>query len=172
MKIHDYPNFSLSFGFAYKTNTENGVRDVGGGEKQVKKAVLFLAVALIAVATLATPVLAIGPINAEGNPNAMFLPDGVGLKLPSGMSQQWYQAGGKHLMIKDAREFKINNALVVTSISQVALNENKWLFFSVQMFAQWLVLHSAIGIPYPVALGIVTANWPQGVYYREVLVGK
>ena len=136
----------------------------------MKKAVLVLAVALLAVATLATPVLAIGPINAENNPNIMFLTDGVGLKLPSHMSQQWYQAGGKHLMIKDAREFKINNALVVTSISQVAQNENKWLFFSVPMFAQWLVLHG--GIPYPVAFGIVAANWPQGLYYREVFVGQ
>ena len=73
-------------------------------------------------------------------------------------------------MIKDAREFKINNALVVTSIFQAAQNENKWLFFSVPMFAEWLVLH--VGMPYPVALGFVTATWPQGVYYREVFVGK
>jgi len=137
----------------------------------VKKAFLAIAVVLMAVAMLATPVLAIGPINAENNPNIMFLPDGVGLKLPSHMSQQWYQAGGKHLMIKDAREFKINNALVVTSISQATQNENKWLFFSVPMFAQWVVLHSP-GMPYPVALGVVTATWPQGVYYREVFVGK
>ena len=136
----------------------------------MKKIVMVLAVALLAVAMLATPVLAIGPINAENNPNVIFFPpDGVGLKLPSDMSQQWYQAGGKHLMIKDAGEFKINNALVVASISQVAQNENRWLFFSVPMFAQWVALHG--GIPYPVALGIVTATWPQGVYYREVLVG-
>ena len=137
----------------------------------MRKIVLVLAVALLAVAMLATPVLAIGPINAENNPNIIFLTDGVGLKLPSDMSQQWYQAGGKHLMIKDAGEFKINNALVVTSISQVAQNENRWLFFSVPMFAQWVVLHSP-GMPYPVALGVVTATWPQGVYYREVFVGK
>jgi len=137
---------------------------------EVNRKILVLAVALLAVATLATPVLAIGPINAENNPNIMFLTDGVGLKLPSHVSQQWYQAGGKHLMIKDAREFKINNALVVTSMSQAAQNENRWLFFSVPMFAQWVALH--LEIPYPVALGIVTANWPQGVYYREVFVGK
>ncbi len=130
---------------------------------------LGIAVTILAVAMLASPVLAIGPINAENNPNIMFLPDGVGLKLPSDMSQQWYQAGGKHLMIKDAGEFKINNALVVTSISQVAQNENKWLFFSVPMFAQWMAEHTTM--PYPVALIMVTANWPQGVYYREVFVG-
>ena len=128
----------------------------------MKKAILVIAVALMAVATLATPVLAIGPINAENNPNVMFLPDGVGLTLPSNVSQQWYQAAGKHLMIKDARYFKINNALVVTDISQGAQNENKWLFFSVPMFAQWIVLH--MGLPYEAALGLVTATWPQGVY--------
>ena len=136
----------------------------------MNRKILLVFVVLMAPAMLATPVLAIGPINAENNPNIIFLADGVGLKLPSHMSQQWYQAGGKHLMIKDAREFKINNALVVTSISQAAQNENKWLFFSVPMFAEWLVLH--VGMPYPVALGFVTATWPQGVYYREVFVGK
>lgn len=138
----------------------------------MKKAILVIAVALIAVATLATPVLAIGPINTENNPNAIFtfLPNGIGLKLPSNMSQQWYQAEGKHLMIKDAREFQINNALIVTSISQVAQNENKWLYFSVPLWAEWVASHG--GIPYPVALRIVTATWPQGVYYREVLVGQ
>jgi hypothetical protein len=138
--------------------------------KEVKKVVLVIAAALMALAMLATPVLAIGPINAENNPNVMFLPDGVGLKLPSDVSHNWYQAVGKHLTIKDAREFKINNAFVVTDISQVSGMENKWVFFSVPMFAQWFALH--LGVPYPVALGIVTANWPQGLYYREVFVGQ
>ena len=136
----------------------------------MNRKLVVVVVTVMAVAMLATPVLAIGPINAENNPNVMFLPDGVGLTLPSNVSQQWYQAAGKHLMIKDARYFKINNALVVTDISQGAQNENKWLFFSVPMFAQWIVLH--MGLPYEAALGLVTATWPQGVYYREVFVGK
>ena len=103
----------------------------------MNRKLVVVVVTVMAVAMLATPVLAIGPINAENNPNVMFLPDGVGLTLPSNVSQQWYQAAGKHLMIKDARYFQINNALIVTDISQGAQNENKWLFFSVPMFAQF-----------------------------------
>ena len=138
--------------------------------KRVNRKVLVVFVGLIGLAMLATPVLAIGPQNAVGNPNIVVLGYGVGLDLPSGLSQQWIPANNKHLMIKDAREFQINNAWVVTDISQVAGMENKWVFFSVPMFAQWMAFH--VQIPYPAALAFVTAHWPQGVYYREVFVGQ
>jgi hypothetical protein len=136
----------------------------------MNKIILMIAMALMVVSMLATPVLAIGPQNAENNPNVVFPPYGVGLNLPNGMDQQWVLAIDKHLMVKDARYFQINNAFVVTDLSQVSEMENKWLFFSVPMFAQWMA--AVLGISYPAAYGYVLANWPEGVYYREVLVGK
>ncbi len=139
--------------------------------REVNRKVIVIFVALTVVALLATPAMAIGPENAIGkNPNIVVLGYGVGLDLPSDLSQQWVLAVNKHLMMKDAREFQINNAFVVTDISQVSEMENKWVFFSVPMFAQWMALH--IGIPYPAALAFVSAHWPEGVYYREVFVGK
>jgi len=137
----------------------------------MNKTVLGIAIALIAVAMLANPVLAIGPQNAVNNPNVDFSSYGVALESPSGMKQEWVNVIDKHLMYMDAREFKINNAFVVTAISQVSENENKWLFFSVPMFAAWMVSIYP-NMPYKVAYGWVLGHYPEGVYYREVFVGK
>ena len=131
---------------------------------------------------LITPVLAIGPQNAENNPNVDFPSYGVALELPSGMNQEWVNGINKHLMWIDAREFKINHAFAVTAISQVSDMENKWLFFSAAIFGDWLAF--ALNIPQylenphrpnPAYIGIhmwALGNYPEGVCYKEVLVGK
>ena len=138
----------------------------------MNKKVLVLVVGLLALAMLATPVMAIGPENAENNPNAAFPSYGVGLNSPSGMHHEWVNAipVPKHLMWVDARDFKINNAYEVTSISEVSEMENRWLYFSMEIWAAWL--SEKLGVPYPIMLGYASKHAPEGVYYREVLVGK
>jgi len=141
----------------------------------MNRKVLGFAVVLMAVAMLATPVLAIGPQNAVNNPNAEFPVYGVGINSPSGMHQEWVNVINKHLMWMDAGDFKIKNAFVVSSISQVSGMENKWLFFSASIFGDWLafIYGAAPGTPAHIGLHMwALQNYPYGVYYREVLVGN
>jgi hypothetical protein len=139
----------------------------------MKKAAIFvlvLALSLLTLAMPATPVIAIGPENAENNPNTDLLPYGVGLPAPSGMINEWVNHGPpvpKHFMWMDASEFKINHAYEVTSTSEVSGLENKWVFFSMAIFETWIVEH---GIPAGIA-HMIALRHPDGVYYREVWVG-
>ena len=145
-----------------------------GGEKLNKK-VLVLFVYAVAVTMLATPVLAIGPNNAEDNPNIYYQPYGVGLELPNGRNQEWVTSVNKHLTFIDARDFTIRNAAVITDISEVAELENKWVFFSTVKWGDWLcfVLGAQPGSQLWTALHMYALlNYPEGVYYREVLVGQ
>ncbi len=138
----------------------------------MNRKILVLAAALMAVATLASPVLAIGPENAgDNNPNVTSIPYGVEIETPSGVHQEWVIAGNKHLMVKDVRDFQIKDALVITDISQVAENENKWLFFSPEIWVDWL-LSIFPTMPPAIANLWVQRNYPEGSYYREVIVGK
>ena len=146
-----------------------------GGDRIVNRKILVLAVALIALAMLATPVLAIGPNNAEDNPNVYYEFYGVGLELPNGRNQEWVRSINKHLTFVDAREFTIRKAVVITAMSEVAGLENKWVFFSAVKWGDWLCF--VLGAQPESQLWIILhmyalQNWPEGVYYREVLVGK
>ena len=141
----------------------------------MNKLILAIAVAILAMAMLATPVLAIGPQNAVKNPNIAFPPYGVGLDSPSGIHQEWVTSENKHLMWADARDLKINNAFVVTDVSQIADNENKWVYFTADKWGDWLafVYDAAPSSLQWISLHrYALLNNPEGVYYREVLVGK
>jgi len=141
----------------------------------LNKKIFALFATLAAVVMLTTPVLAIGPQNAVNNPNVDFPSYGVAIGLPSGMNQEWVNGIDKHLMWMDARDFKRNNAFVVTDISQVSEMENKWLFFSAVIYGDWLafVYGAAPGTNAYIGLHMwALQNYPDGVYYREVLVGK
>jgi hypothetical protein len=147
----------------------------GEGVKRMNKKVLVIVVAILTLAIFTTPVLAIGPQNAVNNPNVEVLSYGVSLESANGMTQEWVNTIDKHLMYKDAREYKINNAFVITDISQVAENENKWLFFSAVIFGDWLcfVFRATPGSNIWIGLHMwALQNYPDGAYYREVLVGK
>jgi len=137
----------------------------------MNRQILAITVATMAVAILATPVLALGPGNAAvNNPNVSLLPFGVGLANPNDIHHAWIYGIDKYVMYKYASDFQINNAYAVTDISEVAENENKWLFFSVEVAAQWMSY--TLGVPYPAALTYMQANHPEGMYYKEVFVGK
>jgi hypothetical protein len=141
----------------------------------VKKKSLGLVAVLMAIAMLATPVLAIGPTNAINNPNVDFPAYGVGLYLPNGRNQEWVKSVDKHLTYLDARDFAIKNAFVITDISQVAGLENKWVFFSADKWGDWMCFIFGAE-PGDLEWGMLHAyalkNYPSGVYYREVLVGN
>jgi hypothetical protein len=153
----------------------------------MNKKVFVLTVALMTVATLVTPVLAIGPIDSEGNPNTTFPAYGVALNLPSGVFHEWVQGSGKHLTYKDAAEFKIKNAIVVTDVTQVSELENKWIYFSVSIWGDWLAFIFNLSqyiedpqnpgsyIPNPAWIGVhnfALSHFPDGVYYKEGFVGE
>ena len=136
---------------------------------ELNRKIIVIFVALMAVAMLATPVMAIGPQNAEDNPHVKFPPYGVSLATPSGIVNEWVNSDPvtKHFMWIDAREFNVK-AFEVTDISQVSQNENKWLFFSMETYEAWMIF---VGLPGNIAHS-VASHYPEGVYYREVIVGK
>ena len=136
----------------------------------MKEKVLAMTVGLLAVSLLATPVLALGPDNAVNNPNVDFASFSVSLDNPNGITHSWIYGIDKYLMYRWAADFQIKGAIVIDDISEVAENENKWLYFSVEVSAHWMTY--TLGVPYPLALAYMQKYHPEGMYYREVFVGK
>ena len=154
----------------------------------MNRKILGIVVSFIAIVMLASPVLAIGPINVpeDNNPNIDFPNYGVALNLPSGVFHEWVQLTGKYLIYKDASKFKIKDAVVVTDVIQVAELENKWVYFSAVTWGDWLAF--VLGVPqyiedpndpsstilnpiWTALHGFAMNHFPEGVYYKQVLVG-
>ncbi len=146
----------------------------------MKKAVLVLAMAFITLATLATPVLAIGPENAMGK-NPMVSTFGAAYDIiieikdaPHGIVIEWIQEVPINpelsaiIHSRDARVFQINNAFVVTNPVQVLQIENKWLYLSPSMMSAF---YSLVGVP-PAMINYIIANHPEGVYFKRNLIGQ
>ena len=141
----------------------------------MKKAVLVLALALLAVAMLATPVFAIGPMNAgkSSNPNFVFTGYGVQIRLPPGQINEWVNQEGdvSHVQIKRATEFQMENVFAPSSVSEIQMK--KWNFLSEDVFEAFLI---SVGFPPGMAPGqagfIAHIAAPGGVYYKEVYIGK
>ena len=167
-----------------KKNCSSGLK----GGVDLNRKILGIVVSFIAIVMLASPVLAIGPINVpeDNNPNIDFPNYGVALNLPSGVFHEWVQQAGKYLIYKDASKFKIKDAVVVTDVIQVAELENKWVYFSAVTWGDWLAF--VLGVPqyiedpndpsstilnpiWTALHGFAMNHFPEGVYYKEVLVG-
>jgi hypothetical protein len=137
--------------------------------REVKKKVLVIAVALMAVAMLATPVMAIGPENAENNPHLEIALGGTNtqLWLPSGVMNEWINnpvlPGAVRVQVKDAAKFQIKSAIVATNPLEALMTENKWLYLNQGLFAALLGI---LGADPDIAMG-----YPDGVYMRAVYVG-
>ena len=133
-----------------------------------------MAVFLLAVAMLATPVMAIGPENALGkNPNLdgpyfygydLLLRDGA---IDNG--RVTISPVPKYDRYKDARYYKINHVIVITDPSQVGEYENKWLFLSPPIFYAYLI---SKGMPDGFAQFLAFVFWPEGVYNKWNFVGQ
>jgi hypothetical protein len=140
----------------------------------LNKQVLVVAVFLIAVAMLVSPVLAVGPENALGkNPNLdgpyfygydLLLRDGA---IDNGRTT--ISPVPIYDRYKDARYYKINDAIVITSPSQVGEHENKWLFLSSPMLYAYFVYK---GMPEGFAAYLAFVFWPEGVYNKWNFVGQ
>ncbi|MEJ2241896.1 MAG: hypothetical protein P8Y18_07120 [Candidatus Bathyarchaeota archaeon] len=138
----------------------------------MNKKMLGTVVFLLAATIMITPVMAIGPLNAENNPNVFFPVYGSALDTPSGIHHEWVNAGSVQIHIKwmDAREFQIDKSIIVTSTAEAAEIENKWLYFSMELWATWLSEKIPM-FPYPVWLAWAMANTPEGVYFIQVFIG-
>ena len=130
----------------------------------MKKAALTVAVAVFALAVLATPVLAIGPQNAEGNnPNLAVYYGGMitELWLPSGtmnefLNMEGYPAG--RATILDASKANIVNAPNAVTPFDAMDHENKWFRLSEEQFTELLA-----------NFGLESPNeYPDGVYIKLV----
>lgn len=142
----------------------------------MRSKVIVIAVALMAVAMLATPVLAIGPENAIGkNPNIQSSPVGYDLVLPiqgiaHGMVHSWITVAPYPLneLDKDPRVFEMKNAFVITDVYQIDQMENQWLYVSQSILHDYYELH---GLP-PEMINYVLSQHPQGIYMKWNFVGQ
>ena len=139
----------------------------------MKKIFLVIAVALMAVAILATPVFAVGPPpqNAVNNPNADLSIGWTQLFLPSGLFIEWVPSvmGNIFFQHKSATDFYIGNAIEMTIAAPEDLGpffatENKWIYLTEASYASFLLF---VGIPPSFA-----ELYPDGLYIRFVFVGK
>ena len=65
--------------------------------------------------------------------------------------------------------------MVISDVSEVAGLENKWVFFSAVKWGDWLcfVFGAQPGSQLWIGLHLYAlTNYPEGVFYREALVGK
>jgi hypothetical protein len=137
----------------------------------MNKKVLGVFVSLLAVAMLATPVLAFGPKNALGkNPNVIIHGFNTQMWLPSGVMNEWIenpeQPGPIVVTVKDAAKFRIKKAYVIDDPAMVEMifgMENHWVKLSQEALAAFLAM---VGFDPALAAG-----FPDGIYIQMVYVG-
>jgi len=139
----------------------------------MNKKVLGVFVSLLAMAMLATPVLAIGPKNTIGkNPNVEIHGFSTQMWLPSGVMNEWIenpaQPGPIVVTVKDAAKFQIKNAYVIDSDDPAVVGtifgmENQWVKLTQKALAIFLGM---VGFDPAGA-----ADFPDGIYIQMVYVG-
>jgi len=142
-----------------------------GGEKRMNKKILGIFIAVLAVAMLATPVLAVGPKKTEGkNPHVEIHGFNTQMWLPSGVMNEWIEnpayPGPIVVTVKDAAKFQIKNAYVIDNASDIGMifgMENQWVKLSQEALAAFLF---AVGFPPDGA-----EDFPDGIYIQMVYVG-
>jgi len=138
----------------------------------MNKKMLGVFISLFVVTMLVTPVMAIGPTNAEGkNPNLVIVLGGMNTQiwLPSGVMNEWINnpmiPGPFRVTLKDAAKFKINKAINIgpADLMQIYVTENQWFLLSQPAFAALLTIlggDPSIADPYT-----------EGIYLKMVFVG-
>jgi hypothetical protein len=152
----------------------------------MKRNILGIAVALLTIALLASPVMAIGPQNAEKNPNAVFNLGWAMLVLPSCQLTEWVPSAqlGTTLFFqhKNADDFQIKKAQTMTinmaSASDMMAffaNENQWIYLSQTSYHNFLFNSFALTLD-PVLAGNIAdyyaSFYPDGLYIRVVIIGN
>jgi len=158
----------------------------------VNRKLLGIAVTLLAVAMLASPVVAIGPQNAEKNPNAVFDFGWAMLNLPSGQLTEWVpseELGTIFFQHKNAADFQIRNAEVMTIRMATSPTspgvadmmaffeaENEWIFLSQNSYFNFLFnsfMQTTGNIELAITIATDVSNmYPDGLYIRFVMIGN
>jgi len=141
----------------------------------MNKKILGITLVAVFIAMLIAPAMAIGPIDAENNPNTVFpSPIQVQLTSASGIFNEWIQTSPfgvpVHIQRKNAAEFNIGNAVDGTELTfptDLAFYENKWIFLTQQEYYNLLI---SIGLPEAYAQAVV-APFTEGVYWRANYIG-
>jgi len=138
---------------------------------KMNRKILGIAVCILTVAMLASPVMAIGPQNAVDNPNVDFPGGYQMLFLPNGQVTEFMPKGDIFVFAqhKPADRFQIRSAIEVTITGPQDLglffaNENKWMYFTQTSYANFL---TAVGVN-----PIVAAPYTEGIYVRFVNIGN
>jgi hypothetical protein len=132
---------------------------------------LMTTLAFLAIAMLASPVLAIGPTHVpeNKNPNLISNPPNTQIWLPSGVMNEWIATtifGDLKVTLKDAAKFQIKTAISQTlpeDIPAFLATENQWFYWTQNDFAVFL-----IGGGYDPA---VADPYEEGVYIMMNYVG-
>ena len=139
----------------------------------MNRKILGIAVAVLAVAMLASPVMALCPINADNsnNPNLTLTSYGsVMIRNPGGIINEWIQEAAEneysHVMMKGPTEFNIGNAYVPSTASQIV--NHKWNYLSEDVFMEFLI---SVGFSAQQAYYISHVVRVGGVYYKESFMG-
>ena len=136
----------------------------------MNKKILMIFVALMVVAMLATPVMAIGPQNVEksNNPNIKSTDFSVQIFSPSGVINEWIINDPSHVQIKKATDFYIGNAIVPSIASEILYN--KWNLLTEDVFMEFLI--TIAGFEPDLAYYVSHVVLAGGIYYKEVYIGK
>jgi len=146
-----------------------------GGEKRMNGKILGIFIAVLAVAMLATPVLAIGPKKTEGKNPHVEIHDfntqiNTQMWLPSGVMNEWIEnsslPGPIVVTVKDAAKFQIKKAYVIDDPAMIGMvfgMENQWVKLSKEALAIFLGI---VGFDPALAEG-----YPDGIYIQMVYVG-
>lgn len=135
----------------------------------MNKKIFCITLGVLSLVLAITPVMAFGPENAENNPWLISTNGGanVQLLLPSGVKNEWKEIPVINLrlrvILKDAAEFQINNAVNAISVPQVQFSDNQWFYLNQDLYMDFL---DAVGADPNIAL-----SYPDGVYIKVTSVG-
>jgi len=135
----------------------------------LNKKIIVSILGILAAAMITTPVMAIGPENAENNPWRVVALGGtnVQLWLPSGVMNEWIEnpilPGPLRVQVKDAAKFQIAKAIVASSVPEVLFSDNQWFYLDQAIF---MALLGAVGADPAIGLG-----YSEGAYMKIVSVG-
>ena len=138
---------------------------------EVNRKILYLAVIFLAVAVLASPVLAIGPTQVPENKNPNLISQGIHTQilLPNGVMNEWIDAPGigtLKVTLKNAAKFQIKTAIPLTmpdDIGIFASTDNQWFYLTQNDFATFLLITG--GDP------TVADHYEAGIYIKANLLG-
>ena len=134
----------------------------------MNKIIIVGILAVLTLAIMVTPVMAIGPEKAKNNPWREVALGGtnVQLWLPSGVMNEWINnpvlPGPLRVQIKDAAKFQIE-AVVAASPLEVLSTENQWFYLNQGIFGALL---GAVGADPSIA-----SDYSAGAYMKIVYVG-